>query len=202
MDLDLLLMINQGWASPALDAFFGWISQKKTFSLPVLGLIVWLLWRREGRAGLRLWLLLILCVLLGDAVGNGLKHLLGQLRPCAELPELVRLVMEPFRVGCAFKPTGMPSNHALNFFLTAAFLGVVLRSWRWGLVLGVVAVLVALSRVYLGVHYPSQVLAGAGFGLLLGVLAAGAGRTAPALRRWVWGVKKRSEEHTPELQSP
>ncbi len=190
MDLDLLLAINQGWASPALDAFFGWISQKKTFSLPLLGLILWLLWRREGRAGLRLWLLLILGVLLGDAIGNGLKHLFGQLRPCAEHPELVRLVMEPFRVGCAFKPTGMPSNHALNFFLTAAFLGVVLRSWRWGLVLGAVAVLVALSRVYLGVHYPGQVLAGAGFGLLLGALAAWAVRAAPMLRRWVWAPKE------------
>ena len=190
MDLDLLLAVNQGWASPALDAFFGWISQKKTFSLPLLGLILWLLWRREGRAGLRLWLLLIICVLLGDAIGNGLKHLFGQLRPCAGLPELVRLVMEPFRVGCAFKPTGMPSNHALNFFLTAAFLGVVLRAWHWGLILGVVAILVALSRVYLGVHYPSQVLVGAGFGLLLGTLAAGAVRVAPVLRRWIWGGKK------------
>lgn len=190
MDLDLLLVVNQGWASPALDAFFGWISQKKTFSLPLLVLILWLLWRREGRAGLRLWLLLIVCVLLGDAIGNGLKHLFGQLRPCAELPELVRLVMEPFRVGCAFKPTGMPSNHALNFFLTAAFLGVVLRSWRWGLILGVIALLVALSRVYLGVHFPSQVLMGSGFGLLLGALAAWTVCAAPILRRWVWGGEK------------
>ncbi len=190
MDLNLLLAVNQGWASPALDAFFGWISQKKTFSLPLLMLILWLLWRREGRAGLRLWLLLIVCVLLGDAIGNGLKHLFGQLRPCAELPELVRLVMEPFRVGCAFKPTGMPSNHALNFFLTAAFLGVVLRSWYWGLTLGVIALLVALSRVYLGVHFPSQVLMGSGFGLLLGALAAWTVCTVPILRRWVWGGEK------------
>lgn len=190
MDLDLLLAINQGWASPALDALFGWVSQKKTFSLPLLGLILWLLWRREGRAGLRLWLLLIIGVLLGDAIGNGLKHLFGQLRPCAEHPELVRLVMEPFRIGCAFKPTGMPSNHALNFFLTAAFLGVALRSWRWGLALGGVAALVALSRVYLGVHYPGQVLAGAGFGLLLGGLAAWLVCAVPRLRRWVWGIEK------------
>ncbi|MCF6209508.1 MAG: phosphatase PAP2 family protein [Gammaproteobacteria bacterium] len=190
MGLDLLLAVNQGWASPVLDVFFGWISQKKTFSLPLLVLILWLLWRREGRAGLRLWLLLIVCVLLGDAIGNGLKHLFGQLRPCAELSERVRLVMEPFRVGCAFKPTGMPSNHALNFFLTAAFLGMVLRSWRWGLVLGGIAVLVALSRVYLGVHYSGQVLAGAGFGLLLGALAARAVGAAPALRRWMWGGEK------------
>ncbi len=136
MDLEWLQVINQGWASPPLDAFFGWISQKRSFSFPLLGLILLLLWRREGRDGLRLWLLLIVCVLLGDAVGNGFKHLFAQLRPCAAHPELVRLMTEPFRVGCSSNPSGMPSNHALNFFLTATFLGVVLRSWPWGLVLG------------------------------------------------------------------
>lgn len=186
MDLELLQAINQGWANPPLDIFFGWISQKQGFSFPLLGLILWLLWRRDGHDGLRLWLALIVCVLLGDAVGNGFKHLLAQLRPCAEYPELVRLMTEPFRVGCSDNPTGMPSNHSLNFFLTASFLGVALRSWRWGLVLGVVAGLVALSRVYLGVHFPSQVLAGAGLGLVLGGFAAFLLRALPVLRRWVW----------------
>lgn len=190
MDLDLLQAINQGWAGPVLDAFFGWISRKHSFSFPLLGLILLLLWRREGRAGLRLWLLLILCVLLGDAIGNGFKHLLSQLRPCAEYPELVRLMTVPFRVGCSSNPSGMPSNHALNFFLTAAFLGVVLRSWRWGLVLGVLAVLVALSRVYLGVHYPSQVLAGTVLGSLLGILAAWGVREVAQIYRWVWAAEK------------
>jgi 3-deoxy-D-manno-octulosonic-acid transferase len=66
----------------------------------------------------------------------------------------------------------MPSNHALNFFLAASFLGVVLRSWKWGITFGLIAFTVALSRVYLGVHYPSQVLVGAIVGSLLGGLAA------------------------------
>ena len=176
MDEALFLWINQGWSSsslqPLLDAFFGWVSQKPSFSHPLLLLILILLVKDWGRSGLRLWFLLILFIGLGDMLGNFLKHLLAQPRPCAEFPDTVRLVKEPYKVGCSFKPRGMPSNHALNFFLTASFLGVALRSWKWGVVLGLVAFTVALSRIYLGVHYPSQVLAGAVVGSLLGGLAA------------------------------
>jgi undecaprenyl-diphosphatase len=185
MDEGILLGINQGWAHPLLDALFGWVSQKNTFSFPLLALILGLLWRRLHGAGLRLWLLLAVMILLGDLLGNGLKHLLLQPRPCAELAGQVRLVTAPFKVGCSLKPHGMPSNHAVNFFVTALFLGGMLRSWRWGLALGAIATVVGLSRIYLGVHYPSQVLAGAGLGLLvagLGLLLVG--RTPP-LRRWL-----------------
>jgi len=193
MDESLFLWINQGWAGsslqpslqPWLDAFFGWVSQKPTFSHPLLILILILLIKDWGRSGLRLWFLLVLFVGLGDVLGNFLKHLIAQPRPCAEFPETVRLVLEPFNVGCSFKPRGMPSNHALNFFLTAGFLGVALRSWKWGIVLGSIAFTVALSRVYLGVHYPSQVLAGAVVGSLLVILAALAVLYVSPIAGWV-----------------
>ena len=148
MDEWILLGVNQGWVHPLLDAFFGWVSQKPTFSHPLLLLILFLLIKGWGRSGLRLWFLLILFVGLGDMFGNFLKHLLAQPRPCAEFPDTVRLVIEPFKVGCSFAPRGMPSNHALNFFLTASFLGVALRSWKWGVVLGVVGFNVAITPKY------------------------------------------------------
>ena len=176
LDQELLLWVNRGWARPALDALMGWVSQKGAFSFPLVAFLGLLLTRRWGRDGLRLWGLLVLAVLLGDGLGNLLKHLTGQLRPCAELGAQVRLVDWPWAVGCSRKPLGMPSNHALNFFLAAAFLGTSLRSWAWGLALGAVAGLVALSRVYLGVHYPSQVLAGAVLGLVLGAALAALAR--------------------------
>jgi len=49
----------------------------------------------------------------------------------------------------------MPSGHALNFFSAAAFLGLALRRRALTAALFAIAALVALSRVYLGVHYPS-----------------------------------------------
>jgi undecaprenyl-diphosphatase len=188
---ELLLAINQGWASPILDALFGWVSQKEAFSLPVLLLILGLLMRRGGVAGLRLWLLLIGTILLGDFLGNQLKHLLLQFRPCMDLASAVRLVTTPFNVGCSTTPHGMPSNHALNFFVTASFLGVILRSWRWALVMGGIAALASLSRVYLGVHYPSQILVGAALGILLGSLAAYLSMRIPAVAGWLRQIRGR-----------
>ena len=190
-DASLLLSINQGWASPVLDALFGWVSQKGAFALPVLVVILALLWRTGGRTGLNLWLLLIGLILAGDLLGNLIKHLSLQFRPCVDLGTAVRLVSAPFEVGCSPKPHGMPSNHALNFFVTASFLGLILRSWRWGLALGGIAVLVAVSRLYLGVHYPSQVLAGALLGVLLGGTAAWLAPQIPAVASWLQRVKQR-----------
>ena len=173
MDDSLLLWINQGWAHPWLDALFGWVSQRAAFSFPLLLLILALFVQRWKMAGIKLWLILVGAILLGDLLGNVVKHSIEQYRPCVTLADTVRLVESPFAIGCSTKPHGMPSNHALDFFLAAAFVGTVLRSWRWGLSLGTTAVVVGLSRIYLGVHYPSQVLAGALLGVGLGLLAAG-----------------------------
>lgn len=184
MDESILLAINQGWAHPLLDALFSLVSQRHAFGFPLLVLILVLLWWRLDGAGIRLWCVLLAVIVLGDLVGNLLKHLLLQSRPCSELPA-VRLVTTPFAIACNPEPHGMPSNHAVNFFSAAMFVAGMLRSWRWGLALGVVAVVVSLSRIYLGVHYPSQVLMGAGLGLAIGALAVLAAMRVPPLARWL-----------------
>jgi len=171
MDEQLLIMINQGWAHPALDIFFKWVSTRLGFALPVLLTILTVLLYQHRRDGFKLWLLLVGLVILGDQFGNLLKSLFSQPRPCAVVYELIR---QPLRVtgeSCGAMTTGMPSNHAMNFFLVAAFMGSVMRSWRWALPLLLIAASVGLSRIYLGVHYPSQVLAGSVLGCILGLLA-------------------------------
>ena len=172
MDQRLLLWLNHDASSPELDIFFAWLSQTTWFSVPLFFIILALLARTYGKDGAKLWLLLVAVTILGDQLGGQLKYLIGQLRPCAELPELVRVPQTWFAINCSTRLNGMPSNHAWNFFAATVFLGVLLRSWNWALMLGTLALGVSLSRVYLGVHYPSQVLAGMLLGATYGLLAA------------------------------
>ncbi len=176
-DEALLLWINQGWASGWGDRLFAWISEQRTFTAPLLLAILALLAWRHGKAGLALWVVMAVMVFAGDQIGNLLKSLFEQPRPCAILAELVR---QPKHLGggsCGAMVTGTPSSHALNFWLVATFLGLALRSRPWFVAMGLIAAAVSLSRIYLGVHFPSQVALGGLVGALLGL---GAGH---ALRR-------------------
>lgn len=181
MDETLFTLINRGWAHPGLDAFFRYLSSYPGFGLPLLAsLLVALAWRWRA-AGLKLGLALILLVTIAETVGQSAKVLWQQPRPCHAAPAEVRL---PPGVECRNPLAGLPSGHALNYFAAATFLGLALRRRAAAAALLAIAALVALSRVYLGLHYPSQVVAGAALGAALGGLAAAAAiRWLPFPRR-------------------
>jgi len=185
MDETLLLWINQGWAHSSLDFFFGWLTSRKAFALPLAMVLLVLFTWRWRKAGVQLWLVMLLVVGAGDALGNGLKHLLAQHRPCYSLAQEVRLANG---VPCGSNPTGMPSNHALNGFATAAFLTLVLRRGLWSAVLFTLAALVALSRVYFAKHFPSQIAVGAIIGTLWGLAGAWLGLKYFAFMRGLRGA--------------
>ncbi len=166
MDETLLLAVNSGWGAPWLDPLMQWLSAKAGFGIPLLlGLAAWLAWRHRPLFGLAL----LLTVGLSDASGQALKDLLQQPRPCAEEHlELRGPSGQPPR--CPGDTSGMPSNHAMNFFAAVGFLATIGAGRGPTTILALIAALVALSRVYLGVHYPSQVLVGALLGLVIGAL--------------------------------
>lgn len=126
--------------------------------------------RKTRRAGAALLVTLALTTVLVAS----LKALFGRVRPCFAVPGV--------RALCFAAPTdpSFPSGHAAGSFAFAAFVGVWLwrsnmqNAHKW---LGVSAAFafaigVAASRVVLGVHYPSDVTAGAIVGALLGLVAA------------------------------
>ena len=168
IDQTLLIWINQGWADPGLDFLFGWISEQLWFSFPLLiGLLVYLC-KRYTQDGVKLWLLLILTVGMGDMLGNLLKAYFSMPRPCFELFDLLRVPGDGALQQCDAAATGMPSNHALNFFAVTAVVAYATRRAALSGLLLLISLAVGLSRIYLAKHYPSQVLAGAGIGALFG----------------------------------
>ena len=167
MNEQILLWINQGWGHPALDPVFAWLSDTGTFSIPLLLIIGIFLGVRFGKPGWLITALMIVVVAISDQLANLLKDWLQQARPCLELYDEIRRVdgRDP---RCLQSADGMPSSHAMNFFTVFTFVALFLRSMPWTVALMAVATLVSISRVYLAVHFPTQVLVGALLGILLG----------------------------------
>lgn len=174
LDRELLLWTNRELACPLMDGLMGLVSRDLAW-YPVLAVVaVWAV-ARHGRRGAVTLLAMILAVAILDPVlGMVVKPMVGRLRPCHELGDLLRLA-GPCRESWSF-----PSNHAANSAALVAALGLSLPRTLW---LGIpTALVVGLSRIYLGVHYPTDVVVG----LTVGALG-GAGLCALLLRltrRW------------------
>ena len=135
--------------------------------LTLLALII----KRHGRESWIPVVGIVVTILLADQVCSGLlKPIVARLRPSHEpsLDGLVHIV-NGYRGG----QYGFASSHAANTFGLAMFFILQYRQvWKWIWVLLPWAAVVSYTRIYLGVHYPGDVIAGA----LIGILAAYAGR--------------------------
>jgi undecaprenyl-diphosphatase len=169
LDARIFHLINRSLQNPLFDLVMPILSNKRYFLLPALVVVLMLLvW-----GGRRMWIVVAVAVAalaLSDVGTNLIKAALHRTRPCHVIPDVHLLA------GCT-RSFSLPSNHASNMFALAAVGWLGLRRWRWALAL--LAAGVAYSRVYLGVHYPADVLAGALWGGALGW-----GLTALAARLW------------------
>jgi len=166
IDADALLAIN-GLNDAFQDAFW-WMVSAKWSSVLLLLAILWILLHQNRRHALLAVVMIALAVLLADQVSSGLiKHLVERLRPTHD-PSLENAVhvINGYRGGMY----GFVSSHAANFFAVGTLLTLVLRHRLVACSLFTWALLQCYSRMYLGVHYPGDILGGLVVGMLVGWL--------------------------------
>lgn len=168
IDSDLFLFLN-GLHVDWLDKVMIAITQMWVWIPLYLLLIYWTV-KQYGKRCWWVFLAVGVVVLCSDQLSAHVcKPLFQRLRPCYN-PDLQDLIYLP--KGMAGGRYGFVSSHATNTFAVAAFLTGALRKNRnWiGIVLYLWAFISSYSRIYLGFHYPGDILCGALLGILIGLI--------------------------------
>lgn len=161
IDIAIFYFINGEISNTYFDKFFPFITNLNNWILVYVIMFGWL-FMKGGRKG---WItasaIAIVVFLTDHFVIDFLKEEFSRLRPCQVL-DYVRILI-PCGAGKSF-----PSAHAANNFAVATVLAYSYRQYKW--IFYTIALLIAFSRVYVGVHYPSDVIVGSAIGFVMGFI--------------------------------
>jgi len=157
-DIFIFHLINGRGQNSFFDWFMPFMTNLNNFIYFLLALALWILWR-ERKGGVAFVVFVGILLTITDLFSSyWLKDWVGRVRPCHVL-ENVRLLTD------CNTSYSFPSSHAVNIFAAAFFLSQPLK--RLSPLFYGIAGVVGYSRVYIGIHYPLDVIGGAAIGLLI-----------------------------------
>ncbi|MDE6308718.1 MAG: phosphatase PAP2 family protein [Muribaculaceae bacterium] len=197
IDTKIFLALNgmhAQWLDPAM-----WMMTGRFFWVPLYALLLWWLYKRyQWREATVYLLAVVLTIVIADQVcGGALRGYIGRLRPANPdnpISGMVHIV-NGYRGGSF----GFPSCHGANSFGLAVIMSLIMKR-RWFTICIIIwALLNSYTRIYLGVHYPGDILVGATFGSLA---AWGMYRLARCvIDRWI-KVDKTAADSVPDSCGP
>ncbi len=190
VDKAVFHFLNRNIANPVLDAVMPFITEEEHWIAPiVLGVLALVVF--GGRKGRITAALAVVILVFSDQIVNFvIKPLVGRDRPCYTLEHVRLLISQPHS-------RSFPSSHAANTAAMACLFCV--RHGRWGWPVAFIAFCIGLSRIVVGVHYPSDVAVGFLAGVLIAWAVLRVWRTAEDLasRRGVRKDRNRNRSGEP-----
>jgi undecaprenyl-diphosphatase len=161
VDTQLFYFFNSTIANDLFDIIMPIITDKHNWIIPIM-VITCCLVSFEGK---KAWIVLLLLVL---AVGSTDLFCFRVLKPLVRRPRPSHVLEDARVLGGKRGRKGFPSNHAANITAAMTILAYFYRRFLYGAIF--IAVIVSFSRIYVGVHYPLDVIAGAAIGALISYL--------------------------------